>query len=392
MVHGLPIGGAEVMVDRLVRGLGHFYRLSVACLDEVGELGERLKRDGIPVYELGRRQGFDWRCVRRLLACAKKEGATLIHAHQYTPFAYAAAMRVMGGRPQVLFTEHGRFYPDRSSLKRRWFNRLMTKPTDRFVAVGKDVREALVNHEGISERRIEVVYNGIDLAQIRSHLSCREDVRGKLGFGGQDFLVLQVARLDKIKDHATALRTMALVAEAEPHIHLVIVGDGPERSQIDQDIARLRLGGRVKMLGMRRDVPQLLAAADAFLLTSVSEGIPVTVIEAMATGVPVVATSVGGLPELIEDGTSGLLAPRGDAKGLAAALGRLAHNDDLTAQLVSAGRRRAEQHFSERQMTTRYAEIYAEMLANAPPPGRRQGDSLRPQPVPIGESPMSLAP
>ncbi len=173
---------------------------------------------------------------------------------------------------------------------------------------------------------------------------------------------MQVARLDTIKDHHTALTAIKQTAVSAPYIRLLIVGDGPQRGAIERCIREQSLTDRVSVLGMRNDVPRLLAASDVFLLTSVSEGIPVTVLEAMAAGVPVVATAVGGLPELIRNEDSGLLAPAGDASGLANALLRLALRPALRSQFAGVARRRALTEFSAQAMLVQYAALYREML------------------------------
>ena len=192
----------------------------------------------------------------------------------------------------------------------------------------------------------------------------RATTRAELGITDDEFLVVQVARLDPIKDHATAIRAIGLAARQNPRIRLLIVGDGPQKATLEQEIGRLGVADRVTMLGLRDDVGRLLAAADAFLLTSVSEGIPVTVLEAMAAGVPVVATSVGGLPELVSDRVSGLLAPAGDAQQLAAALVRLAADPALGAALAARAKQRAESDFSEARMLSSYERIYRELLSS----------------------------
>jgi sugar transferase (PEP-CTERM/EpsH1 system associated) len=362
LVHGLPIGGAEVLVSRIVRRLDDRFRFVIACLDQIGELGEALADEGIKVVHLERRPGFDWRCVRRLSRLLAEERIGVIHAHQYTPFAYAVATRAFGRRPPVLFTEHGRFYPDYPNFKRKLFNRLLPDKRDRFVAVGESVRQALIHNEGLPPRRVEIVYNGVDLSAFDSGATDRDEVRRELGIAGDTFLVLQVARLDTIKDHATALRAIAGALPRNPAIRLMIVGDGPERESIARAITEQGLGDSVTMLGMRNDVQRLLAAADAFLLTSVSEGIPVTIIEAMAARIPVVSTAVGGVPELIESEVSGLLAPSGDAPRLADALIRLAADRALRERLCHTARQRTETQFSEHQMIDKYAALYDAML------------------------------
>jgi glycosyltransferase involved in cell wall biosynthesis len=330
----------------------------------VGELGEKLARDGLKVVRLGRRPGFDWRCVRQLSTLFAIEEIQIVHAHQYTPFAYSLATRFFGRRPPVLFTEHGRFYPDYPSLKRKWFNNALVGSRDRIVAVGKSVRQALIDNEGLSPKRVRVIYNGISVSQETGASIDRRAVRRSLGAGDDDFIVLQVARLDPIKDHKTAIRAFQRAVQVDPRIRLMIVGDGMERAAIEREIDDCSLEKSVLLLGPRNDVPKLLAAADAFLLTSVSEGIPVTVIEAMAVGVPVVATAVGGMPELITDRVSGLLVPAGDVIGIADALIEISRDEELRNSLALRAKKEAENNFSEDRMIASYDQIYGEMLAN----------------------------
>jgi sugar transferase (PEP-CTERM/EpsH1 system associated) len=361
LVHGLPIGGTEMLVDRLIRRLSDRYRFVVFCLDEVGELGRGLVHDGFELEVLGRRPGFDWGCVRRLARRVRESGAQLVHAHQCTPYAYITAARLLGRRPPVLFTEHGRFFPDVPSTKRRWFNRLLTSHSDRLIAVGGAVKRALVENEGLRAERIEIVYNGVATAPASIAAERRAELRREFGAASGDFVFLQVARLDSIKYHATALEAFSRAVKQAPHARLVLVGDGPERPAIERQIHERRLAASVRMVGQRGDVPQLLAAADAFLLTSLSEGVPVTIIEAMAAGLPVVSTSVGGVPEIIDNGDTGLLAPAKDASALAAAIVRLVHDVELRGRLADRGRERVASRFSEEQMMQSYDRLYTDL-------------------------------
>jgi glycosyltransferase involved in cell wall biosynthesis len=175
-------------------------------------------------------------------------------------------------------------------------------------------------------------------------------------------MILQVARLDYLKDHATAVRTLYRVVQARPDARLVLVGEGPELPKIQDQVRQLNLESQVRFLGLRKDVARLLSAADLFLLTSVSEGIPLTVIEAMAAGLPVVATRVGGVGEVVDDGRTGLLCPAGDHEALAACILRLAAEPALSRQLAEQGRARAQSVFSESRMHAGYLRLYREML------------------------------
>ena len=176
-----------------------------------------------------------------------------------------------------------------------------------------------------------------------------------------ELVIIQVARLDYLKDHVTAIRTFARVVRQVPLARLVLVGDGPERPGVEELVRELELSDRVTVLGTRKDVDRLLYGADLFLLTSISKGIPLTVIEAMAAGLPVVATDVGGLREVVSDGVTGLLAPAKNAVGLADCVRRMADDSELRRSMGAAGRERAKRHFDEPRMAAEYGQIYREL-------------------------------
>jgi glycosyltransferase involved in cell wall biosynthesis len=362
VLHGLRVGGAEVLAARLARRLCDEFRFSFACLDELGTLGQQLRDEGFRVEVLGRRSGLDGRLAFRLRRLFRRERIDLVHAHQYTPFFYAAASRLPGARPPVLFTEHGRHFPDYPRRKRMLANRLLLRGRDRVVGVGRAVARALVDNEGFPPPRVEVLFNGIDLGRYENGAPGRQRARQELGAGDSDLIIIQVARLDYLKDHATSVRTLARLAPSCPEARLVLVGEGPEGEKVRQSVDQLRLGDRVRFLGLRADVPRLLRAADVFLLTSLSEGVPLAVIEAMAAGLPVVATGVGGVGEVVEEGVTGFLAPSGADDALAQAVVRLAQSPRLRSEMGERGRQRARTLFSESRMQEGYARLYREML------------------------------
>jgi L-malate glycosyltransferase len=362
LLHALHVGGAEVLAARLARQLSAAYDFSFVCLDELGSLGEELRAEGFPVHVLGRKAGLDWSCPWRLAKLLRRHGVDLVHAHNYTPFLYALAAHCLYRRSPVLFTEHGRHYPDYPRRKRIMANRLLLRRGDRIVGVGEAVRQALIQNEGMAAGRVQVIYNGIDLTPFADGQASRLQARQAMGVGPNDLVLMQVARLDYLKDHATAIRTLARVIERCPEARLVLVGEGPQLGPIQELCRQHRVAPNVHMLGLRKDVGWLLSGADLFLLTSISEGIPLTVIEAMAAGLPVVATQVGGIPEVVEDNKTGLLADSGDDTALAERILRLARDPALRHQLGALGRARALAMFSERQMHAQYARSYQEML------------------------------
>ena len=364
LVLGLPVGGTEVLACRLGQRLQGEFDFLYVCLDEIGSLGESLQEQGFKVVSLKRQPGIDWRCSLRLSRLIKQERVDAIHAHQYTPFFYSMTARLFGGRVPVLFTEHGRFHPDYPRRKRMIFNRFFLRQKDRCIGVGNAVRHALIQNEGIPESRVGVIYNGIDMSPYQNGQrgADRAQVRADLGLNENEFVVAQVARLDYLKDHLTAVRVIERVARECDRVRLLLVGDGPEREAIEAEIQKRGVSSQVRLLGLRSDVSRILAASDAFLLTSISEGIPLTIIEAMCAGLPVVSTRVGGIPEIVENEVTALLAAAGDDEGLARQLLRMSADPHRCKEMGQNGKLHAFSHFSEDRMHSEYAALYRDML------------------------------
>lgn len=373
----LDIGGAEVLARQFAQSLQEQFRPVFACLDSQGTLGDALRRDGVPICVLGRRPGIDVRCAWRLRRWLKEQKVSLIHAHQYTPFFYSALARTATGRTPILFTEHGRHHPDHRSSRRVWANRLLTRSGDRIVAVSEHVREALIANEGFAPNRVSVIQNGVSEEVFHADAAVRCDVRRELGFGDNDEVVIQVARLNRLKDHATAIRAIGTLRSTRPNVRLLLAGDGELRRELESLVAELELGHFVRFLGTRNDVPRLLQAADVFLLSSISEGIPLTLVEAMLTGVPCVATRVGGVPEVIRDEVDGLLANAGDAAQLSDQLRRLLDDGAFRRRIARNGTERARSQFGAGAMISQYEHVYHEMLRTGPSIITQRNDKAR---------------
>jgi glycosyltransferase involved in cell wall biosynthesis len=234
--------------------------------------------------------------------------------------------------------------------------------TDGIVAVSGFIRNALRDNEGLDERRIRILYNGIDPEHFDASVD-RERVRAEERIGADDPVIGIAARFAPVKDHRTLLRAFRLVLSEMPNAKLALAGDGELRGELEKETRSLGLGDAVRFLGVRRDIPHLLKSWDVFCLSSLSEGTSVTLLEAMSSGLPAVVTAVGGNPEIVEEGRTGLLVPRADAEALGAALVRVLRDQEGRKRMGEAGRARVRDRFTLDGMVSAYGDLYRELLA-----------------------------
>ena len=363
LLHTFQLGGAEILACQLVRALRSSYDFIIASLDGTGPLQESLTQLGVPVFSLCRRPGIDLALVVQLFRLLRLYKCDLIHAHQYTPFAYALLARSLYHSIPILFTEHGRFVPDQRQMRRVIANRLLCASKDRITAVSNSVRTALVVNEGLPSPRIAVVPNGVDTDFYSpAHNSDKLSIRARLGLPPDCFLVVNVARLDPVKDHFTAIFAFWHLYKTYPNSRLLLVGDGPERSRILAFLHEHGLRSVVLSLGQQINTLPYYHAADCFLLTSLSEGMPLTVLEAMSCALPVVSTACGAVPEIIEHGKTGFVAPVRDDVALGKYLIYLARHPEQRDVMGNMGRAVCLKQYTWSKVVCAYAEIYDHML------------------------------
>lgn len=384
LLFSMEMGGAEMLAKDIAETGADNFRFVFACLDRVGALGEELRDSGHVVEVIGRQPGIDLSCANRLAAFFRRENVAVVHAHHCGPFRYAGLARLCRSCVPIVLTDHGRPQPDLRSRRRVFMNRFLLRKRDRIIAVGEWTKRAMIANEGFPRERVDVIYNGRDLVRYRTDESLRSVVRRELGFSDSDFVLMQVARLSAVKDHATAIRAVAHVVTRHPSLRHVIVGDGPERPAIERLIDDLDLRDNVHLLGARNDVERLLQAADLFILSSVSEAIPLTLIEAMAVGLPCIGSRVGGIPEVIIEDETGFVAEAGDYRSFAGCIESLMANAEKRSRMGHQARRRAEQCFGRDAMMDAYFATYRELLGNGNPPGTTRSRSVRSERKPTG--------
>ncbi|MDV2079731.1 glycosyltransferase [Marinobacter xestospongiae] len=353
----MGIGGTEQVIRQLVSNLPPSdFCNQIVCIDgQIGEIGQQLSRDGIELRSVPRQPGFDWQLVRALRDHIREFDSDLVHCHQYTPWVYGwLAARGTGAR--VVFTEHGRFHPDRRRYKAMLINPMLALLSGAVVAISRATREALHCYEFLPRRGIRVIYNGIRGLQRDAREG--QSIRQSLGIPGQARVVGTVARLDPVKNQGMMLAAFAELASEMPDLWLLMVGDGPDRAGLERQAEQLGLAERIVFTGFIDQPAQYLATMDLFLLSSHTEGTSMTLLEAMSLGVPAVCTEVGGNPEIVADGETGLLTPPGDSAAFAEAMRQLLTRPELYQRLASNSRDRFAKRFSVDHMLAEYSAIY----------------------------------
>jgi glycosyltransferase involved in cell wall biosynthesis len=315
---------------------------SIVCLFREGWLRQRCETLGLETHVIPARGMLDLTWLRQFRRLLRDRQVGLVHAHEFDANTYGTLGGRLAGIPTVA-TVHGRsYYADRG--RRRLAYRLVSR-AGTMVAVSEDVRRFVVERTGVAPDRIRVIYNGI-APGARVPDDTRAALRQKLGIGASERVVLVVGNLYPVKGHEYLLDALPEVLGACPSTVVLLAGRGDRERSLREQAARLGIDPRVRFLGLRDDVPALLAIADLFVQPSLSEGLSIAILEAMAAGKPVITTSVGGNPELVVDGETGLLVPPAASGPLAAAMIRLLQDTAETRRLGDAGRARVNDRFT----------------------------------------------
>jgi glycosyltransferase involved in cell wall biosynthesis len=360
VVRSLEVGGGELLAATIAERLDRErFRSVVFCLQQPGWLARDLEERGVRVVRFGAGEGAKPGLAARVWRALRRERVDVVHCHNTMPLLYgglAAAAQPLR-RPALVMTKHGRTFWRgwRQGALARWLIRRAA-----VVAVSRDIERLLVDGGWAAARQVRTILNGVDLERFQPGCG-RAAARGELGWTGDEFVAGVVARLVPDKDHATLLAAFAQLRATLPRARLAVIGDGPLRGALAQQAAALRLGDSCRFLGERRDVAALLPGFDVFVLASVTEGTPLTLLEAMAAGLPAVVTAVGGMPDVVSPGESGLLVPAADAGGLATALARVAADGDLRRQMGAAGRDQVVERFSLAAMVRKHEQLYEEL-------------------------------
>jgi glycosyltransferase involved in cell wall biosynthesis len=361
LIKGLGLGGAEQLLAAHAALADHdrFRYRAAYVVPGKDAMVPQLEQAGVEVSRLGS-EGRSW--LTDLARAVRTVQPNVMHVH--SPLVAAAARLVVrslprGRRPRLVYTEHNRWPMYRRPT--RLANRLTYRLDDVKLAVSADVVASVPER---MRDRIEVLIHGIDTEAVGRFLAERDDARAELGVADDDVLVGTIANLRPEKGYPDLLKAAARVIHARGDVRFMSVGTGPQMEAAVELHGQLGLGDRFRFLGLREDARRLMAGFDVFCLASLHEGLPVTVMEAMALGRPTVATRAGGIPEAIRDGLEGLLVEPGQPEQLAAALTRMAAEPDLRATMGRAARDRAPM-FDAARAVRHIEELYVQVARDA---------------------------
>ncbi|MCI0621685.1 MAG: TIGR03088 family PEP-CTERM/XrtA system glycosyltransferase [Acidobacteria bacterium] len=362
VLHSFDVGGLENGVVNLINHLDEEkYAHVVCCLTRAGRLVGRLQRKDVEIIELGKTGGHDWRLPLRLARLFKSLQPQIVHTRNWgtidgIPAAWLSKV------PVIVHGEHGRTMTEVNGdhFKRTLLRRALAPLVDRFVTVSAELANWLREEVRVHPAKIRRICNGVDLKRFSEAVD-KSRIRGELGLDLDAFVVGTVGRLDPIKDQGALVEATAWLSPRFPLLRLVIVGNGPCYDHLDQLRKRLGLEKQVLLLGEQDDVPRLMQSFDVFALPSLFEGISNTLLEAMASGLPVIATRVGGNVELVEDQITGMLIAKQDLPVFVACLEAYLSNHGLVKLHSKAARHRAEKRFGLTRMIDDYDRLYSEL-------------------------------
>ena len=362
VIYRLDTGGLQNGIVNLVNNMDTSkFENIICCLTQGGDFEKRLNKN-IKVSKMFKKPGNDYQLYIKLIKYLKEIKPTIVHTRNWAGMDGIIAAK-MARVPIIIHGEHGFEIADLISQnrKRKFIRKLvLSTMVDKIVTVSKNLKNRLINEIKIKPEKIIHIPNGVDTNKFNIYR--KEFTRKKFGFKKEDFIIGIVARLDPIKNHKTLFFAFKEIVKNYPQVKLIIVGDGPLREELKEKSYQLGIKNKVIFMGERDNVPEILKTFDIFVLPSLNEGMSNTILEAMATGIPVIASNVGGNPELVIDGRTGFLFSPNDVESLVQKIKTYILHPELKQKHGYNARKRVEEKFSLDQMVRRYEELYLELV------------------------------
>lgn len=354
----LAVGGIETLILRICKNLDKSKFVAYVCVFESdGELQPEFEKAGIQTYIIEKGKGLDWLLPIKLIKLFKQKEIDVVHAHNQSSWLYGAIAARLANIPLV-YTEHTIIN------QKKWLRieKILSRITTQITTVADSVAKFMISKAGVRPEKVSVLYNGIDADIYNQNIGLRLN-KTEFSIKHTDLLIGNVASLLPKKDHRTLLMAFKLVVAKIPEAKLMIAGEGPMKNDLINLTSMLELKESVRFLGNRKDVPELLKIFNVFVLSSVREGLPMVLLEAMASGLPVVATAVDGNPELVAHGEAGFIVPPGNPEALAGAIISVLSDRDLAETMGAKGKKIVKDKFAFSDMIKAYENIYKNVSA-----------------------------
>jgi len=368
IIYSLGTGGLENgLVNIINRSPPERYRHVIVCLADATDFAKRITAPDVEVIQLNKKPGHDWGLYFRLLKVLFSLKPDIVHTRNLTSLEMQALTLLMPGVKRV-HGEHGRDVNDLDGTNKKYnyLRKLLRFFIHRYITVSKDLEHWLKETINVPELKVRQIYNGVDSEKFHPNQSLRNQVTPGDFLSANSVVVGTVGRIAEVKNQKLLVDGVRRLVESRPelreNLRLVLVGDGPLYDSLQVYISEIGISDLVWMAGDRDDIPQLMQLMDIFVLPSLAEGISNTVLEAMATGLPIIATNVGGNPELISDGENGRLITVDDDQCLAETIGDLIDDSEVRSQMGQNGLNRVRSTFNWPKTVNEYLSVYDELL------------------------------
>lgn len=362
LITGFHVGGAEMVLYRLLRKLNREkYEPVVVSIIPIVGIGERIEEEGIKILSLNAKFKCNPLIIWRVISIIKKEKPQILHSFLFHANFLGRVIGKLCNVPIIISSIHSEYFG--GILREK-----LLKWTDRFcnttTIVSKGAAERMIDLKVVSKNKLKVIYNGIDLENFPFRkLEARTKIRNELNIEENKKILISVGRLHEAKGCPYLIKAMKILKEKYPYILLIVLGEGPEGKKIEEQIKELKLEKNILLLGQKENISEYLNASDVFVMPSLWEGLPIALLEAMACGLPVVNTRVGGVPEVVEDGKSGFLVELKNPRGLAEKIIKtLEMSEEERKKMGEHGRKIVEKKFSIEQIVKEYENLYQELL------------------------------
>jgi len=364
LITGLKTGGAEIALYRLLKGLNSKeYDAVVVSIVPISEIGEKIKKGGFKVLSLNSKFKFDPSIIFRLISVFKKERPYILHCFLFHANFLGRIIGKLFKIPIIISSIHNEIFGGKIREKLLKYTDVLSDVT---VVISFKVAEKMIREKIVSKNKLRVIYYGIDLKEFSfQNKDARKKIREELGINEKQLLLISVGRLVEAKGYPFLIKAMYKLKEKYSELTLIILGEGEDRKKIEGQTKNLKLENNVLLLGRKDNVADYLNAADIFVLASLWEGMPIAILEAMACGLPVVATKVSGIPEIIFDKETGLLAEPQNLNDLVKKIDYLLSlPDEKRKEMGEKAKNKIKENFSLNKMVREYENLYENLLSS----------------------------